>query len=107
MEAATMFEAGDGRAQGCHAIAGAANNQLLLPQHGVALQKKGILYAPDFVINDQPVEARCYGAIVDDLLWNRDDQPALPAANFYFTTVPPDAVPEIVLARLQYLRAQI
>lgn len=33
-------------------VAGAANNQLLLPEkHGAELEKKGILYAPDFVAN--------------------------------------------------------
>ncbi len=32
-------------------IAGAANNQLAEPRHGDALEKKGILYAPDYVIN--------------------------------------------------------
>jgi len=35
----------------CRAIAGAANNQLLDDDCGVALKKKGILYAPDFGIN--------------------------------------------------------
>lgn len=35
----------------CKAIAGAANNQLLKESHGVALKERGILYAPDFVIN--------------------------------------------------------
>lgn len=35
----------------CKAIAGAANNQLLRDSHGVALKERGILYAPDFVIN--------------------------------------------------------
>jgi len=35
----------------CRAIAGAANNQLLDEACGVALKNKGILYAPDFVIN--------------------------------------------------------
>ncbi len=35
----------------CQAIAGLANNQLLRPEHGDQLFKKGILYAPDFVIN--------------------------------------------------------
>ncbi len=35
----------------CRAIAGAANNQLLRDSHAVALQTRGILYAPDFVIN--------------------------------------------------------
>jgi leucine dehydrogenase len=35
----------------CKAIAGAANNQLLRPEHGNLLRKRGIPYAPDFVIN--------------------------------------------------------
>lgn len=32
-------------------VAGAANNQLAEPRHGVELMKRGILYAPDYVIN--------------------------------------------------------
>jgi leucine dehydrogenase len=32
-------------------IAGAANNQLAKPAHGRRLQERGILYAPDYVIN--------------------------------------------------------
>ncbi|MCA1831346.1 MAG: Leu/Phe/Val dehydrogenase [Actinomycetota bacterium] len=35
----------------CKAIAGAANNQLERPDHADALQARGILYAPDYVIN--------------------------------------------------------
>jgi leucine dehydrogenase len=35
----------------CAIVAGAANNQLEHPEHGDALHKLGILYAPDFVIN--------------------------------------------------------
>lgn len=35
----------------CRAIAGAANNQLLNDECGQILHKKGILYAPDFIIN--------------------------------------------------------
>lgn len=35
----------------CRAIAGAANNQLLKPTDADHLKQKGILYAPDFVIN--------------------------------------------------------
>jgi len=35
----------------CRVIAGAANNQLAEPRHGYALEERGILYAPDFVIN--------------------------------------------------------
>lgn len=32
-------------------VAGAANNQLKEPRHGAMLQQRGILYAPDYVIN--------------------------------------------------------
>ena len=32
-------------------VAGAANNQLAEPRHGTALMNRGILYAPDYVIN--------------------------------------------------------
>jgi leucine dehydrogenase len=35
----------------CEIVAGAANNVLLEPRHGVALEEKGILYAPDYVAN--------------------------------------------------------
>lgn len=35
----------------CKAIAGAANNQLLKPEHGKLLKEEGILYAPDYIIN--------------------------------------------------------
>lgn len=35
----------------CRAIAGGANNQLLKPEHGLLLQEKNILYAPDYIIN--------------------------------------------------------
>lgn len=35
----------------CKAIAGSANNQLERPEHGIMLMKRGILYAPDYIIN--------------------------------------------------------
>jgi leucine dehydrogenase len=35
----------------CRAIAGSANNQLLRDSHADMLRERGILYAPDFVIN--------------------------------------------------------
>jgi leucine dehydrogenase len=35
----------------CSVISGAANNQLLETKHGDMLQKAGILYAPDYVVN--------------------------------------------------------
>jgi leucine dehydrogenase len=35
----------------CKAVAGCANNQLREPRHADALKQRGILYAPDYVIN--------------------------------------------------------
>ncbi len=35
----------------CRAVAGCANNQLLEPRHAEDLKRRGILYAPDYVIN--------------------------------------------------------
>ena len=35
----------------CRAIAGCANNQLAEPQDAERLRERGILYAPDFVVN--------------------------------------------------------
>jgi len=35
----------------CKAVAGCANNQLLEPRHAEGLKDRGILYAPDYVIN--------------------------------------------------------
>ncbi len=35
----------------CKAVVGAANNQLLDARHGEALRDRGILYAPDYVVN--------------------------------------------------------
>jgi len=35
----------------CAAVAGSANNQLAEPRHGDLLHSRGILYAPDYVIN--------------------------------------------------------
>lgn len=51
-------------------VAGAANNQLAETRHGHALQERGILYAPDYVINAGGViniahETRAGGATYD------------------------------------------
>ncbi|MFP4129610.1 MAG: Leu/Phe/Val dehydrogenase [Halorhodospira sp.] len=35
----------------CSVVAGAANNQLARAEHGEALRRRGILYAPDYAIN--------------------------------------------------------
>lgn len=41
-------------------VAGAANNQLAEKRHGMALMERGILYAPDYVINAGGVIDVCY-----------------------------------------------
>lgn len=35
----------------CQAVAGSANNQLARSEHGIRLMERGILYAPDYIIN--------------------------------------------------------
>ena len=35
----------------CRAVVGAANEQLALPRHGDALHARGIVYAPDYLVN--------------------------------------------------------
>lgn len=35
----------------CRIVAGGANNQLLEDKHGIELHRRGILYAPDYIIN--------------------------------------------------------
>lgn len=35
----------------CSIVAGAANNQLRMERHGLMLQERNILYAPDFIVN--------------------------------------------------------
>ncbi|MEM8661803.1 MAG: Glu/Leu/Phe/Val dehydrogenase dimerization domain-containing protein [Pseudomonadota bacterium] len=41
-------------------IAGAANNQLASPAHGVELHNKGVLYVPDYAINAGGIIDICY-----------------------------------------------
>ncbi len=41
-------------------VAGAANNQLAEERHGLALMKRGILYAPDYAINSGGIIDVCY-----------------------------------------------
>jgi leucine dehydrogenase len=47
----------------CQIVAGGANNQLAEDRHGDALDAKGILYAPDYVINAGGL-INVYGEIV-------------------------------------------
>jgi leucine dehydrogenase len=49
-------------------VAGAANNQLLEERHGDELERRGILYAPDFVANAGGV-INVYGEVAG---WTRD-----------------------------------
>ncbi|MDA1222801.1 MAG: leucine dehydrogenase, partial [Planctomycetota bacterium] len=53
------------------AIAGAANNVLAAPAHGAALFQRGILYAPDFVMNA--------GALIHGALNHLEGAPPEPA----------------------------
>lgn len=62
-------------------IAGSANNQLLEERHGDVLQKKGILYAPDYVANAGGV-INVYGEVAG---W--DAQRALDKADDIYDTV--------------------
>jgi len=47
---ATLDDAGIAQLD-CAIVAGGANNQLAQPDHGDQLHDRGILYAPDYVIN--------------------------------------------------------
>ena len=47
-------------------IAGAANNQLARVEHGECLRQRGILYAPDFVINAGGIMEICRQSISGD-----------------------------------------
>lgn len=62
-------------------VAGAANNQLLEERHGVALQERDVLYAPDYVANAGGV-INVYGE-----LRNWDRQRALRKADEIYDTV--------------------
>jgi leucine dehydrogenase len=62
-------------------VAGGANNQLLEERHGDALEKRGILYAPDYVANAGGV-INVYGEVEG---W--DSQRALDKADDIYDTV--------------------
>ncbi len=53
----------------CRVIAGAANNQLAEPGLADRLHERGILYAPDYVINSGGV---LHGAGIESLGWTRE-----------------------------------
>jgi len=60
----------------CRIIAGPANNQLAEPRHGDQLHKKGILYAPDYIINAGGVIN-----VADELKGNYNRERALKAVD--------------------------
>jgi len=62
-------------------VAGGANNQLLEERHGDALEKRGILYAPDYVANAGGV-INVYGEVEG---W--DAQRALDKADYIYDTI--------------------
>ncbi|UCD23762.1 MAG: hypothetical protein JSW51_12110 [Gemmatimonadota bacterium] len=58
----------------CRIVAGSANNQLRDPEDAELLHKRGILYAPDYVINAGgaiALPAIDSGKVTDDEVWNR------------------------------------
>lgn len=63
----------------CQVVAGAANNQLAEERHADALARRGILYAPDFVVNLGGVigashEGQAESSAVDEALAFRDTE---------------------------------
>lgn len=65
----------------CKVVAGSANNQLKEDRHGIALEDKGILYAPDFIINA--------GGVINvvDGLYGYNRQRALKKAQEIYNTI--------------------
>ena len=55
----------------CAIVAGSANNQLLEPRHGLDLHDRGILYAPDYVINGGGLIALSLEMTDDGYSWER------------------------------------
>ena len=66
---ATLDEAGIARLD-CPIVAGGANNQLARPENGAMLAERGILYAPDYVINAGGIIS-----VTMEYLCSRDDAP--------------------------------
>ncbi|MGH6618579.1 MAG: Glu/Leu/Phe/Val dehydrogenase dimerization domain-containing protein [Alphaproteobacteria bacterium] len=68
-------------ALGAPIVAGSANNQLAEPRHGAALKARGVLYAPDYVINA--------GGLIDVYLGENGDEKAVLArtAKIYDTAL--------------------
>jgi leucine dehydrogenase len=54
----------------CRVVAGGANNQLATPEDGERLRERGILYAPDFVIN---AGGAMHGIGLEQLGWREDE----------------------------------
>jgi leucine dehydrogenase len=54
----------------CTVVAGGANNQLEKPEHAEELKRKGILYAPDFIIN---AGGALYLVSMESMGWTEDE----------------------------------
>ena len=54
----------------CRVVAGAANNQLATPEDGERLRRRGILHAPDFVIN---AGGALHGIGLEQLGWDEEE----------------------------------
>lgn len=52
-------------------VAGSANNQLLEPRHGEVLHERGVLYAPDYIINGGGLIALSLELTEDGFTWPR------------------------------------
>ncbi len=77
-------------------VAGSANNQLAAPRHGIELMRRGVLYAPDYVINaggvinishegpdyDKQAAVEHVGRIYDNLreIFNRAEAAGIPTS---------------------------
>jgi leucine dehydrogenase len=94
----------------CRVVAGAANNQLLNAEMGAELDRRGILYAPDFVINaggviniseelGQPYDAERARVSVERIADNLDAVFARARADGVPTSVAAERVAEERIAR--------
>ncbi|TCS95980.1 Leu/Phe/Val dehydrogenase [Hazenella coriacea] len=64
----------------CRAIVGSANNQLVADQHGDRLHERGILYAPDYLVN-----AGGLIQVADELIGYQQERVLAKTENIYHT----------------------
>ena len=61
----------------CQGIAGAANNVLAKPRHGMTLMERGIIYGPDYLVNSGGL-IRCQSEVLGEAV---DDESVLQAVS--------------------------